>query len=213
MTINTTAPDNTAPARPHTAIDAVADAYTDTLIRLNPSFATELGLPGHETEYPDFSPAGLAGFADAARGALAALEGLEPADDVDAVTLDAMHERLGLQLEFQASGWDAAELNNIESPAQQIRAIFDLMPTDTAKHWEHIAGRAHHVAGAIDGYIESLRTAREDGKVSAARQVRIVIEQATKHAAADGYFAKLAADAAGRRHHPGDAMRHEHRCQ
>ncbi|WP_259678188.1 DUF885 domain-containing protein [Arthrobacter oryzae] len=195
MTINTTAPDNTAPARPHTAIDAVADAYTDTLIRLNPSFATELGLPGHETEYPDFSPAGLAGFADAARGALAALEGLEPADDVDAVTLDAMHERLGLQLEFQASGWDAAELNNIESPAQQIRAIFDLMPTDTAKHWEHIAGRAHHVAGAIDGYIESLRTAREDGKISAARQVRIVIEQATKHAAADGYFAKFAADA------------------
>jgi hypothetical protein len=40
----------------------VADAYTDALIRLNPSFATELGLPGHETEYPDFSPAGIAAF-------------------------------------------------------------------------------------------------------------------------------------------------------
>ena len=114
---------------------------------------------------------------------------------MDAVTLDAMRERLGLQLEIHASGWDAAELNNIESPAQDIRAIFDLMPTDSAEHWEHIAGRAHSVPGAIDGYIESLRSAREQGKVSAARQVSIVIEQCTKYAAEDGFFAKMAAGA------------------
>ena len=106
-----------------------------------------------------------------------------------------MRERLGLKLEIHASGWDAAELNNIASPAQDIRSIFDLMPTDTAEQWEHIAGRAHNVPGAIDGYIESLRAAKEQGKVSAARQVSIVIEQATKYAAEDGFFAKLAAGA------------------
>jgi uncharacterized protein (DUF885 family) len=184
-----------AAARPQSAIDAVADAYTDTLIRLNPSFATELGLPGHETEYQDFSPAGQEAFAAAAHEALAGLAGLEPADAVDAVTLDAMRERLGLLLEIRASGWDAADLNNIASPAQDIRAIFDLMPTDTAGQWDHIAGRAHNVPAAIDGYIESLRTAKEDGKVSAARQVSIVIEQSTKYAADDGFFAKLAANA------------------
>lgn len=193
MTTETT--ENTAPARPQTAIDAVADAFTETLIRLNPSFATELGLPGHETEYQDFSPAGHEEFAAAAREALAGLEGLEPVDDVDAVTLDAMRERLGLQLEIHASGWDAAELNNIASPAQEIRAIFDLMPTDTAGAWDHIAGRAHNVPAAIDGYIESLRSGKADGRVAAARQVSIVIEQATKHAADDGFFAKLAAEA------------------
>ncbi|WP_426976630.1 DUF885 domain-containing protein [Pseudarthrobacter sp. O4] len=193
MTTETT--EHTAPARPKTAIDAVADGFTETLIRLNPSLATELGLPGHETEYQDFSPAGRGEFAAAARGALAALEGLEPVDDVDAVTLDAMRERLGLQLEIHDSGWDTAELNNIASPPQDIRAIFDLMPTDTAEQWDHIAGRAHNVPAAIDGYIESLRSAKEDGKVSAARQVSIVIEQATKHAADDGFFAKLAAEA------------------
>jgi uncharacterized protein (DUF885 family) len=184
-----------ASARPHTAIDAVADAYTDTLIRLNPSFATTLGVPGHETEFQDFSPAGIEGFIAAARDALRALEGLEPADDVDAVTLDAMRERLGLQLEIHESGWDAADLNNISSPAQDIRAIFDLMPTDSTEHWEHIAGRAHSVPGAIEGYIESLRSARRQGKVSASRQVSIVIEQATKYAAQDGFFAKMAAGA------------------
>ncbi|MDP9886563.1 DUF885 domain-containing protein [Pseudarthrobacter enclensis] len=187
---------DTAPAaRPRTRIDAVADDYTDTLIRLNPTFATTLGLPGHETEYQDFSPAGIAGFAEAARDALAALEGLEPEDDVDAVTLDAMRERLGLQLLIHASGWEYAELNNIASPAQDIRAIFDLMPTGTEQDWEHIAGRAHNVPAAIRGYTESLRLARDAGKVAAARQVRIVIEQVTKYAAGDGFFAKLAAEA------------------
>lgn len=195
MTIETNTPAPGTPARPQTRIDAVADAYTDTLIRLNPSFATELGLPGHETEYPDFSPAGHDKFAAAAREALDALDGLEPEDDVDAVTLDAMRERLGLELEIHESGWGLAELNNIESPAQQIRAIFDLMPTATTTDWQHIAGRAHNIGGAIDGYIEALRAAKADGKVSAARQVRIVIEQTTKYAAEDGFFAKLAAGA------------------
>ncbi|MDP9987783.1 uncharacterized protein (DUF885 family) [Arthrobacter oryzae] len=187
--------DTSSSARPHTRIDAVADNYTDTLIRLNPTFATTLGLPGHETEYQDFSPAGIAGFAEATRDALAALEGLEPEDDVDAVTLDAMRERLGLQLLIHASGWEYAELNNIASPAQDIRAIFDLMPTDTEQDWEHIAGRAHNVPAAISGYTESLRLAKDAGRVAAARQVRIVIEQVAKYAAADGFFAKLAAQA------------------
>ena len=69
------------------------------------------------------------------------------------------------------------------------------MPTDTAEHWEHIAGRALNVPGAIRGYIDSLRQARDAGKVAAARQVSIVIEQTTKYAAEDGFFAKLAAGA------------------
>ena len=187
--------ESAAPSRPRTAIDAVADAYTDTLVALDPSLATTLGIPGHDTEFQDFSPAGIAEFAAAARETLAVLDGLEPVDDVDAVTLDAMRERLGLELEFHDTGWDLAELNNIESPAQNIRSIFDLMPTDTEEHWANIAGRMHSVPGAISGYIESLRAAKEAGRVSAVRQVSIVIEQTTKYAAADGFFAKLAAGA------------------
>jgi uncharacterized protein (DUF885 family) len=186
---------NAAAARVPTPIDAVADAYTDTLLALNPTLATTLGLTGHETEYQDFSPAGAAAFAQAARHALDELAVLKRTDASDVITLDAMRERLGLALEIHESGWDAAELNNIESPAQTIRSIFDLMPTDTAEHWEHIAGRAANVADAIDGYIASLRSAKEAGKVSAVRQVKIVIEQTSKYAAEDGFFAKLAAEA------------------
>ena len=68
-----------------------------------------------------------------------------------------MNERLGLELELHDSGWLLADLNNIASPAQEIRAIFDLMPTATVADWEHISARLANVPGAVDGYIESLR--------------------------------------------------------
>ncbi|MDP5228349.1 MULTISPECIES: DUF885 domain-containing protein [Arthrobacter] len=182
-------------ARPASDIDRLADEYTARLLELDPSSATTLGLPGHETEYPDYSPAGHEDFARLDRDALERLDALEPTDDVDRVTRDALRERLGLALEHHASGWKLAELNNIASPAQDIRAVFDLMPTDTEEQWRHIAGRAHNVPAAVAGYIESLRTAQAQDLVAAARQVRTVIAQATTYAAEDGFFAKLAAEA------------------
>ncbi|WP_104091115.1 DUF885 domain-containing protein [Arthrobacter sp. GMC3] len=188
--------DPTRLKRPTSAIDHAANAYTERLLELDPGFATELGLPGHESEYRDHSPAGLAASADAARHALAELAGLEPVDDVDKVTLHAMRERLGLALEDHESGWPLAELNNIASPAQEIRAIFDLMPTATVPDWEHISGRLANVPGAVAGYISSLREGAVRGLIAAQRQVSIVIEQCERHAAADGFFASLAADAA-----------------
>ncbi|MEN2743049.1 DUF885 domain-containing protein [Sinomonas halotolerans] len=183
-------------ARQRTAVDAAADAFTDALLALDPALATELGFPGHETEYRDYSPAGHDAQASLARETLARLDGLEAADPTDAVTLDAMRERLGLVLEQHASGWHLAELNNIASPAQEIRAIFDLMPTDTAEQWEHIAGRAANVPAALEGYLESLRAAAAGGRVASARQVRTVVEQTRKYAdEGTGFFAQLASSA------------------
>lgn len=194
MTQNTPAPvpsSSEQPARRSTAIDAVATSYYETLLELIPNFATELGIPGHETEYQDYSPAGIEALAEAARNTLRLLEGLQPADDVDAVTLDAMRERLGLDLEIHEAGYSFAELNNIACPAQDIRAIFDLMPTATAEDWGNIAGRMANVPGAIEGYISSLRAGRERGHVAARRQVEIVIEQSAKYAEDGGFFDSL----------------------
>ena len=184
------------PVRQPTAIDAVADAFTNTLLQLDPSFATSLGIPGRETEYADYSPAGLESLAEAIRETLGRLDGLEPADDVDRVTLDAMHERLGLDLEIHESGWDLADLNNIASPAQGIRSIFDLMPTETEEQWRHIAGRLNNVDDAVAGYITSLRSGMERSLVAARRQVKIVLEQASAYAEDGGYFDALAENAA-----------------
>ncbi len=198
MTEQTTTPESlsTAGTRTPTAIDAVAEAFTENLLHLDPSFATTLGIPGHETEYADYSPAGLESTAEAMRETLGRLEDLHPADDVDRVTLDAMRERLGLALEIHESGWDLADLNNIASPAQDIRAIFDLMPTDTVEAWEHISGRLHNLPDAVAGYITSLRSGAEQGRIAARRQVSIVIEQAGKYAEDGGFFDSFTSNAA-----------------
>ena len=182
--------------RQPTAIDAVADAFTETLLQLDPSLATSLGIPGHETEYADYSPAGLESGAEAIRETLERLDGLQPSDDVDRVTLDAMHERLGLQLEIHESGWNLSDLNNIASPAQEIRSIFDLMPTATVEDWQHICGRLHNVADAVSGYMTSLRAGRERGLLPASRQVQIVMEQTAKYAEDGGFFDDYASNAA-----------------
>ncbi|WP_104108861.1 DUF885 domain-containing protein [Arthrobacter sp. N199823] len=182
-------------ARPTTAIDQTANRYTARLLDLDPGFATELGHPGRESEYRDHSPTGLDALADAASTALAELAALEPVDEVDAVTLHAMRERLGLYLELHATGWPLADLNNIASPAQGIRAIFDLMPTATTSDWEHISGRLANVPAAIDGYIASLRAGATRGLIAARRQVATVIDQCERHASTDGFFTSLAANA------------------
>ncbi|RZU62028.1 DUF885 domain-containing protein [Zhihengliuella halotolerans] len=179
--------------RAPTPIDAVADAYYQRTLALNPDLATILGIPGGEREYGDYSPAGREAQAEAARAVLDSLADLEPADEIDAVTLDAMRERLGLELEIHATG--ITELNNIASPAQEIRSIFDLMPTVTASDWEHISGRLANVPAALAGYTQSLQTSRDAGLVSARRQVEIVIEQTREYAAEDGYFEQLAQNA------------------
>ena len=176
------------PTRTPTAIDAVADAYVQTLARLNPLAATAMGLDGYDHLMTDFSPAGWDAQADAARAVLAELEGLEPADDIDRVTLAAMRERIGLELELhEADEWIGA-LNNIASPVQELRDIFDLMPTSTPQHWENIAARLLALPGAAAGVIESLRLAAARGRVAAVRQVRECVEQADRLAAEDSSF-------------------------
>jgi len=187
--------ENTKPTRTPSAIDEAAEAYSRQLFDLLPDLATTLGIPGHETEYHDYSPVGLAALHALAEQTLAQLATLQPVDDVDRVTLAAMRERLGLEIETYETGWTLADLNNIASPTQEIRAIFDLMPTETAEQWGHIAGRLANVPAAIGGYLESLSAARADGKVAAARQVKIVIEQANRYAEDGGFFDQLVAGA------------------
>ncbi|OCL32025.1 hypothetical protein BCR15_08245 [Tessaracoccus lapidicaptus] len=181
--------------RTPTPLDQVADAYVDTLVRLSPIVATHIGAPGHDHELDDFSPAGMAAKADAAREALRQVEATEIVDDVDRVTAAAMRERLGLDVELFEAGEDYAQLNNIASPLQGIRDIFDLMPTATTDHWEVIAARMGAVPAAVDGYIESLRLAVDEGPAPAVRQMEIGIAQAEELAGEGSFWRTFGASA------------------
>ena len=195
--VNPAAPIDTTPTapRPSTAIDAVADAYFDAVIARSPMSATYLGMPGVHDGLDDFSLAGLAEDSQLRRDTLSQLDGLTPEDDVDRVTLSVLRERLGLAEEIHAAGLEEMSLNVISSPLQDIRSIFDLMPTDTADDWATIARRMAKVPTALGQYLDGLSYAAEQGRVAARRQVVECAEQCRDLVAGDGYFAQLVAGA------------------
>lgn len=183
-----------APRTP-TAVDQIANDYFDAFLQLSPLEATGIGVPIRQDEYDDLSPAGLEQKTQLARETLAKLNGVQAVDDVDKVTIDAMHERLGLEIERDEAGLSAGAMNNIHSPIQWLRDTIDLMPTDSDDDWAMIGRRLQRAPQALDQYFESLQYAAGKGVRAAKRQVEACISQAEDFTAPDGYFATFLAGA------------------
>ena len=174
--------------------DYVANDFVERSIALSPMTATSLGVPGQDHLMDDLSPEGLEKGASLTRETLAALDEVErerPGDDVDHVTRAAIRERLGLELEHHDALLTHATVNNIASPVQGIRSIFDMMPNESAADWDTISERLARVPAAIEGYTESLRYAASKGVLAAKRQQLIGAEQSRSFTKADGFFPSL----------------------
>lgn len=182
--------------REQTAIDRIAEEHTRALVDLSPLLATYLGVPGRGHLSDDFSPDAHAAAADLNRATLARLDAAAPADAVDEVTLAAMRDRLGLEVEAYEAGDHTADVNNIASPIQGLRDVFDLMPTDSPEDWADIAGRMAALPASLDGYIETLRAGVRTGRTPARRQVGLAVDETAGLAGDDSFYATLARDAA-----------------
>ncbi len=178
--------------RTPTAVDAAAERHLARFAALDPCAATEMGLAGYDDQITDYSPDGVRARAELARSTLAEVAALEPVDDVDVVTLAALRERLGTQVELHEAGLDVGELNNIASPLQTMRDVFDLMSADTEEDWALISTRLSRLPDRVAGYAEALRTAANGPQPPAIRQVRRGIEQAGQ---IQRLFVEMATDA------------------
>jgi len=183
----------TSEARTPTPIDAIAESWLDTYLEHVPEERVYLGRPGRESEYADHSPEGAEALIADARAALSRIAAATPVDEVDRVTKLDLTRSLELDIAKHEAGFGQRDLNVIASPAQELREIFDLMPTETAEDWNNIAERMHNLPTAMAQYQESLRAGIAAGTVPAIRQVEENIIAAGKHAAADGFFFTLAA--------------------
>jgi uncharacterized protein (DUF885 family) len=165
----------------------IADKYVDDIAALEPSLATALGIPGHETEMPDLSPEGPARVAALNRRAISEINQAQLVGDRDRIAKDVMLERLGVSLEtFEAKEYLRA-LRNIASPLQGVRQIFDLMPHETVDHWSNIAARLKLVPQALAGYRASLSQGLSEKLYASKRQAEEGAQQAR-------VFAGLAAE-------------------
>ncbi len=176
-------------------IDFLANNWVEQLAAFYPSFATDIGYPGGEGDMDDHSPEALAKEQVAIKEVLAKLAALEPQDQIDEVTKDAMTASLSQEIQSYDSGLHFRNLNNIASPAQGVRDIFDNSPTATVKDWDNIASRMRKVESSLDGYIETLRIGLSANDAPAKRQVEAVIDQVRQITATDGFFREFAKEA------------------
>src|SRR5690348_12171125 len=147
-------------------VHRIADAYVDYYVRLAPTVATALGVPGYDDQLPDLSPEGCAARAELARAALREVGAVEPADEQGHVAKAGLTERLGVEVETYDAGLVEGELNVLASPPQDLRSTFDLMPTDTDEDWATIAARLSRVPAAIASYRAGLGYAAGRGQVA-----------------------------------------------
>lgn len=178
---------------PAMTVHRISDDYVDDYVRLVPTIATELGIPGYDDQWPDLSPEGNAAVAGLARRALADVSAVEPSDDAERVAKAVFTERLGVEVELYDAGLIDSDLNVLASPPQSLRSTFDLMPTSTADDWSTIATRLSRLPAALAGYRVSLLHAAAKGNVSAVRQVTKVADQCQKWS--QGFFTDFVAGA------------------
>ncbi|WP_454169112.1 DUF885 domain-containing protein [Microbacterium paulum] len=182
--------------RTPTPIDAIAEGWVDEVAELVPTVATYIGRFEHNGRLEDLSPAGHKARYRATQATLAALEAAEPVDEVDVVTKADLAGDLRLSIALYEAGAHLRDLNVIASPPQDLRSVFDLMPTDTVEDWTMISDRLRAVPAALDGYVQTLRAGIEAGVVPARRQVREVVTQIARYTSDTGFFASFAHDAA-----------------
>ncbi|WP_138947092.1 DUF885 domain-containing protein [Plantibacter sp. M259] len=181
--------------RQSTPIDAIAESWVETLVRLKPEVGTYIGRTDVGGRYGDYSPAGHEAYIEAASRTLRELRSAAPVDAVDRVTQTDLSAELELDLASSEAGLQYRDLNVIASPSQELRDVFDLMPTATVEDWSTIRTRLGALPDAVDGYIENLREGIARGITPARRQVAEVYEQVLRTGADDGFFIGFAANA------------------
>lgn len=166
--------------RPTSKIDELANELVKTMAKNYPTFATSIGFPGGEGDLDDHSPQALERDQREAKETLAKLHALPVQDSVDEVTVDAMTQSLNSEIALYEAGLSFRNLNNIASPAQDVRDVFDNTPTATEQDWVNIASRLKKVGQSLAGYSETLRIGFDKNDGPARRQVQEVIDQVSQ---------------------------------
>jgi uncharacterized protein (DUF885 family) len=182
-------------------VDRIADRYVDECVARYPETATYLGIPDHDDSWSDYSPSGLADRIAHVRHTIAALHSAAPRDERENTAKEAMLERLGMEVELYDAHITASRISVIAGQAQEIRAIFDLMPTDSEDAWRNITARLHSVQQPLSQVRETLSAEARDGNISAVRQIVGTTDQIrswTGETGDDDFFAGLVARAPDR---------------
>jgi uncharacterized protein (DUF885 family) len=155
----------------------LSSSYVDRSAALDPFLATAIGIAGGEEDVTDLSPDGLEARIQLARQTIDEISAEPAADSADRLAGDVLKERLGVTIDLHDRGEDLCALRPIGSPVQQLRQIFDLMPTESETDWVHVTRRMLKISQGVTGLIATLKLGLDRGMVAARRQAEVCAEQ------------------------------------
>ncbi len=164
-------------------VHALADEFVTAFAILSPVTGTMAGVRGIHDGWDDFSPEGAALLLSMLRGTRERFSEVAAGNDRWAgvarrVAIEFLDDRIAY---FEAED-HLSDLNNIESPFQHVKMVFDLMDGSTLEGTRAVATRLETIERPLAGYRASLEEGLRRGRGAAQRQVRAVIEQASVHA-------------------------------
>ena len=178
---------------------SLSDDYINTVAQLDPAAATYMGIAGHDHEMTDFSPAGHDARANNDRQTLAKLNALDTTANSDRLAAGVLRESLEISGEEFDANEHLVSIRVLAGDVDAARAIFDLMPTDTAEQWSVIAERMSKVPQAFAGMRESWKLGLDRGVKAQRRQVLASSDQLATWAGrkdAPAFFEQFAESAA-----------------
>lgn len=182
-------------------VDAVAEAFVEDYVVLDPLTATYVGIAGYDDQLADLSPAGFEQRETLTRRALDQMRSVEPTDEHERAAKDSFLERLTVTLDQYAAKTPQSQVSVITSELHNLREAFDLMSTDGEEAWSNINARLSRIPAALDDYRHTLVAAADAHHVSAKRQLAAVAGQVRSWTGQEGeggnFFTGLAGQASG----------------
>lgn len=165
----------------------ISDRLVVDLTRINPVWATFLGVPGdHHSWGEAFSLAGVKTVTDVVRDYLSRLDPhLDHTEPRERHAARSVAGWLGEQLAGIEAGDHFRELRYLGSPLHTIRSVLGLMPTASTDDWEAIIRRLETTPKAFADIEEMFAAGAQEGVVVAERQVDAVADQA-RHLSGSG---------------------------
>ena len=188
----------------------LSDTYVEKAAALNPSAATYMGIPGYDHLMTDFSPEGHRARHDLNVRTLTELNALSAVSDDDRLAAGVLRENLESEMQAFDSGEHLRAIRVIAGDVESARAVFDLMPTETADDWNVIAERMSNVPQSFAGMRKSWSLGIERGVVTSKRQVNAAALQLDEFAGVSGgtgFFEMFAESAASVPGAPIEALR------
>ncbi len=156
----------------------ISARFVDDLVATTPTFATLLGVPGHDALWDDLSPDGDAAKAQLARGVVADLsQHLEHPDPSQRLAAHVVSEFARHTIDAYEGLDHLRALAHTYSPFQGHREIFEFVDHTDPSAAANAARRLETIGEPLDGYRQTLIQGLELGEIVARRQVESVLEQ------------------------------------